>query len=96
MISDGEGWNYFAVKNLSAFLREITPKINGGFYCLNCLHSFWTNKLESHECNSHVNVIHIMYLIEDKCQQKFDENIKERFLTTYKPSSHDNNNFLLS
>ena len=30
----------FCSKNFISFLREITPKINGGFYCLNCLHSF--------------------------------------------------------
>ena len=39
-----------AVKKLSALLRETTSKNNGGFYCLNCLHSFRTkNKLESHK-----------------------------------------------
>ena len=37
-----------------------------------------------------------MFMLEHKCQQKFDEKIKERFLNTYKPSSHDNDNFLLS
>ena len=36
-------------KNLSALLRGITSKNHGGFYCLNCLHSFVTeNKCESH------------------------------------------------
>ena len=34
---------------LAALLRRITPKHNGDYYCLNCLHSFRTkNKLESH------------------------------------------------
>ena len=28
-------------------------------------------------------------------QQKFDENLKERFFSTYKFSNHDNNNFIL-
>ena len=33
-----------------ALLREITSKNIGGFYCLNCLHSYRTkNKLESHK-----------------------------------------------
>ena len=48
MIPNAEGWHYVEVKKLSAFLREITPKHHGGFYCLNCLHSFATEKkLES-------------------------------------------------
>ena len=60
MISNGEipeaksegrrQWHYLAVKTLSVFLRKITSKNNGDFYCLNCLCSFRTkNKLESHE-----------------------------------------------
>ena len=36
-------------KNLSALLIGITCKHQGDFYCLNCLHSFATEKkLESH------------------------------------------------
>ena len=42
-------WHYLAVNILSALLKGITSKKNGGFYCLNCLHSFRTKeKLESH------------------------------------------------
>ena len=44
MIPNGEGWYYLAVKKLSALLREITSKHHGDFYCLNCLHSFATEK----------------------------------------------------
>ena len=45
-----EGWHYLAVKRLSALLRGITSNNNGGFYCLNYLHSFRTeNKLGCHE-----------------------------------------------
>ena len=45
-----EGWHYLAVKKLSALLRGISLKHDGGFYCLNCLHSFRTeNKLKSPE-----------------------------------------------
>ena len=48
MIPNGERWNYLAVKKWSALLRGITPKHNGVFYCLSCLHSFATkNKVES-------------------------------------------------
>ena len=37
-------WHYLAVKKLSALLRGITSKDPGDFYCLNCLHSFATEK----------------------------------------------------
>ena len=37
-------------KKLSALLRGKTSKYHGNFYCLNCLHSFATEKkLDSHE-----------------------------------------------
>ena len=50
MIPNGERWNYLAVSKLSAFLREKKSKLQGDFYCLNCLYSFATkNKRESHE-----------------------------------------------
>ena len=50
MILNGKGWHYLAVKKLSALLRGITSKQHGDFYCLNCLHSFTTEKqLESHK-----------------------------------------------
>ena len=50
MITDGEKWHYLAVKKLSALFRRITSKHDGGFYCLNCLHSFRTeNKLKKHK-----------------------------------------------
>ena len=45
-----EGWDYLAVKKLSALLHGTTLKHKGGFYCLNCLHSFKREKkLKSHE-----------------------------------------------
>ena len=44
MIPHGEEWHYLAVKKLSALLRGITSKQHGDFYCLNCLHSFATEK----------------------------------------------------
>ena len=49
MVSNGEGWHYLAVRELSAFLRGIISKHNGDFYCFNSHHSFRTeNKLKSH------------------------------------------------
>ena len=50
MITDGEKWNQFGVKKLSALLRGITSNIVGNFYCLNCLHTYRTkDKLKKHE-----------------------------------------------
>ena len=51
MISNGEKLrHYLAVKKLSASLRGITSKHHCDFYCLNCFHSFATEKkLESHK-----------------------------------------------
>ena len=56
MISDGQTWHYFVVKNLSGLLRGITSNHNEDFYCLNCFHSYRTeNKLESYKkiCENH-------------------------------------------
>ena len=50
MISNGKKCQYLAVKKISALLKEITSNNHGHFYCLNCLHSFVTEKkLESHK-----------------------------------------------
>ena len=50
MISNGENWHYLAVKSLSGLLRGITSNHNGGYYCLNCFHSYRTeNKLYAHK-----------------------------------------------
>ena len=49
MISNGEGCHYLTIKKLSALLKGITSKHKGDFYCLNCLHSFRTKKIESHK-----------------------------------------------
>ena len=56
MITDNEKWHYLAVKNVSGLLRGITSNHNGDFYCLNCLHSYTTEKrLKRHErtCKDH-------------------------------------------
>ena len=48
-ITDNKKWHYLAVKILSKLLRGITSNHNGDFYCLNCLHPYWTeNKLKKH------------------------------------------------
>ena len=58
MITDGTtNWHYLAKKkSISGLLRGITSNHNGDFYCLNCLHSYRTNrKLKKHEkiCKNH-------------------------------------------
>ena len=57
MITDGtSNWHYLAVKSISGLLRGITSNHNGDFYCLNCFHSYTTEKkLRKHEriCNDH-------------------------------------------
>ena len=48
MNTDGEKWHYLVVKSLSAFLRGITAKHEGNFYCLNCFRSYTTiNRLKN-------------------------------------------------
>ena len=48
MISNKERWHYLGVKLPS--LKGTTSKHHGGFYCLNCHHSFATeNKHKSHK-----------------------------------------------
>ena len=42
--SEGQRWCYLALKKLSSLLKGITSKHHGDFYCLNCFHSFATEK----------------------------------------------------
>ena len=44
MITDGKKLHYLAVKRLSALLRGIRSNHNEEFYCLNCFHSYSTEK----------------------------------------------------
>ena len=56
MIMDDEKWHYLAGKELSALIRGITSKHNGGYYYINCPHLFRTeNKLKAYEnvCKNH-------------------------------------------
>ena len=46
----------FSCKNLSSSSQEIESKRNGDYYCVNCLHSFRTEKkLKTHKnvCKNH-------------------------------------------
>ena len=57
MITDGAGnWHYLAIKSIPRLLRGITSNHDGDFHCLNCFHSYTTEKkLEKHEkiCKDH-------------------------------------------
>ena len=44
MITDGKRLRYIAVNSLSALLRGITSNHNGDVFCLNCFHSYSTEK----------------------------------------------------
>ena len=44
MITDGKKWHYPALKTLSSLLRGITLNHVGEFFCLNCFHSYSTEK----------------------------------------------------
>ena len=45
MITDGTGnWHYLAIKNIPGLLRGVTSNHNGDYYCLNCFHSYTTEK----------------------------------------------------
>ena len=49
MIPNEGKWHYLIVKKPPALLREVTSKHHSDFYCLNCFHSFATEKkLELH------------------------------------------------
>ena len=43
-ITDGRKWYYLTVKKLSVLLRGITSNHVADFYCLNCFHSYSTEK----------------------------------------------------
>ena len=51
MITNGKDtWHYIAIKSVPALLRDVTSKHHGDFYCLNCFHSYRTEKkLNEHE-----------------------------------------------
>ena len=57
MITDEtNNWHYLAVKRISGLLRGITSNYNGDILCLNCFHSYTTErKLRTHKriCENH-------------------------------------------
>ena len=54
--NDDKNWHDLTVKSLSRLLKGITSNHKGDFYCLNCFHSYTTDKnLKKHEkiCKYH-------------------------------------------
>ena len=57
MITDGNtNWHYLAVKRISGLLRGTTSNHNGGFYCLNCFHSYRTNRKLKEKMKKYVKI----------------------------------------
>ena len=78
MIIDGEKWHCLVVKNLSGLLRRVTSNDHGGFYCLNCFHSYSTkNKLEAHKkiCENH-DYCHVEMPTKDNNTIKYNQGEK--------------------
>ena len=51
-----KNWHYLTVKSFSRLLRGIPSNHHGNFYCLNCFHSYTTEKkLKKHQriCKDH-------------------------------------------
>ena len=60
-------WRYLAVMKLSALFRGMNFKINGDFYCLDCLYLFRT-KIKLASCEK-VSKDHD-FLVKLKCMMK--------------------------
>ena len=78
MISNGENWHHFVVKNLSGLLRGITSNHKENFYCLNCFCAYSTkNKLEAHKkiCENH-DYCHVEMPTKDNNTIKYNQGEK--------------------
>ena len=78
MISNGENWHHFEVKNLPGLLKGITSNHNEDFYCLNCFRSYRTkHKLEAHKkiCENH-NYCHVQMPTKDNNIIKYSQGEK--------------------
>ena len=74
IITDGERWHYLAVKKMSAFLKGVTSKHKGDFYCLNCFHSYSTKeKLKKYRnaCENH-DYCYVEMSVEDNKILKYN------------------------
>ena len=59
-------WHYLAVKSISGLLKGITSKHKGDFYCLNCFHSYTTEK----NLKSIIRYAKAMISVMQKCLMK--------------------------
>ena len=66
MITDRKKWHYLPLKRLSALLRKITSNHNGDFHCLNCFHSYRTEKNSKSMKEDAI----IMIIVMKKCLMK--------------------------
>ena len=78
MISNGENWHYFVVKNLAGLLKRITSNHKEDFYCLNYFCAYSTkNKLEAHKkiCENH-DYCHVEMPTKDNNTIKYNQGEK--------------------
>ena len=75
-IPTDDGFNR-PIRSLSALCKGITSNNHGYFYCLGCLHSYRTDKLEKHErlCNNH-DYCHTEMPTEDNNTLKYNHREK--------------------
>ena len=87
---EAEKWHYIAFKNvhttdrfnhpirhLSRLFRGIITNNNRDFYCLGCLHSFWTdNELKRHERLCDNDYCHVEMLTKDNNTLKYNNGEK--------------------
>ena len=66
MVTDGKKWHYLTVKSLLALLRGITSKYDGDFYCLNCFHSYSSEK----KLKNMKKYVMTMIIVMEKCLMK--------------------------
>ena len=72
--NDNNNLHYLAVKSISGLLKRITSKHKEDFYCLNCFHSYTTEKkLKKHEriCKDH-DFCHVKMPNEDNKILKYN------------------------
>ena len=66
MLTDGKKWHYLSVKSVPALLKAITSNHIGDFYCLNCFHSYRTEK----KLKKHERIAMIMIIVMQICLMK--------------------------
>ena len=81
-------------KKLSALLREITSNCDGDFYCLNCFHSYSTEKKVKKQekvCNDHHDYCYVEMPNEDNKVLEYnygEKSLKAPFYLCWKKCTH--------